>query len=945
MHVFLFKNFPLWVRINVGRGALFALLLFAIAQTVPSTPALAHPLVADEPLRFINEAGQPLANAPLRLLCYTSATASAPTFDSVFTTNNNGQLQQALSSPCPLVAALQIIYKQPSGKPGRNFAYWVYATSWAPGTRNLLPATGDVMIRRDWPLVLFDVAATLEWEPAAASHDVAELRQGLQLASAYLFDLTEGQMAFGSITISTHGKGWAGSDLRLFAANDYRPSARVGGIVTQATPYITADGTATAFTPGEIFVGRYWDGFNAANPITGNWTQPAAYHTLAHEWLHYALFLYDEYQETTTNGRSPGYCTCKDLPLVGQSASACGGIDPNLAASAMAYHYTASELWLHESSSTCQNSDQQRVHGASDWATLARWSNLQGLPVEWLHKPSAPTPGPQLGLAGDLFERPAESPLFSTYLPLTVVNSTPSVQNLATAAAIQASRTITLEVAVSATLTANEIKALQAQVYTIEPGETGKPNRLLYQGTVTGPSRTPNGLGKLVLVGVQPGAEVQVYVNNFGQHTPENGAFVYRGVLGSEESQTIVATSDRWRPNLQVTPLLGEAGLDRLMLTLAGQTPFATPPTVQLCTVDDAIGCSSDPLWQKTLISSNGITWTTTLTAPPGTNFPDFGYLYLHAAGVGDLIRWFQILGNVGLGHRWGFTPLRDGLLTIDAPLVTRDVANQILLMPTTNALAREAALPPGFVGGLGSPFDIKIAVTDSSAPNANQLPLPAVLTFFFNQASADSAALDHNAAARLFSASQTHAVPMPQLLSFQPRTQQWQVVQSSGRSENLNWIATEPVTETGIYMVGQPVSEDFGTTIQLLTDTGLHSLTTPLRYLVIMPAASSVSTPTAAFLKSHPLSPFIHDVENINCNIGNCFYEEHARKVNWQGLLKAGDVVYLSFNLRLDASKSEQLPPSLAYTVDAFDGATNYTLNSSIVITQSTPSDDHDSP
>ena len=329
------------------------LALASIGSFVPATGVLT---------RFVDQQGTPLSLVTIRLLCYDdSQNPPALTADLLIKTAQHGKTLLPLPATCLKVAALQQVHQQPSGKAGRSTAYTVYNTSWQPGTSTLVPIDGDIVLRSDWRLVLFDVAAALEWEPAPGDAYVATLNQGLRLASAYLYDLTDGQMAFGPLTITTGGVGWDSADIRIRAANNYRPSAQVGGIVAVTTPYISSIGVQTVYRPGAILMGRYWDGISAANSITGAATEPAAYRTLVHEWLHYALFLYDEYQDNQATGRVEHFCTCADLPFVGSSPSACGGISPNLAGSAMSYHYTASELWHASANASCQKTDQQAV--------------------------------------------------------------------------------------------------------------------------------------------------------------------------------------------------------------------------------------------------------------------------------------------------------------------------------------------------------------------------------------------------------------------------------------------------------------------------------------------------------------------------------------------------------------------------------------------------------
>ncbi|MCA9959228.1 MAG: hypothetical protein KC443_09340, partial [Anaerolineales bacterium] len=260
---------------------------------------------------FVNDGGLPLVNANLRVLCYASAAAGAPIADLAVTTTSTGTPSTPLPANCLYLAAMQLQHTQPASETAHGPAYWVYTTSWAPGTAVPQAAAGTIQIREEWTLVLFHVVASLGWDVEAGSSYLSEWRTGLRHASAYLYDLSEGQMALGPVTIYENGRFWDSADLRILPANDYRPSAYIGGLV--ATPTTYSGSGDTTFAPANIFLGRYWDGRDAA---VGSWADYNGYATLIHEWAHYALFLYDEYQQMSGAAH---YCTCADLPAVGST--------------------------------------------------------------------------------------------------------------------------------------------------------------------------------------------------------------------------------------------------------------------------------------------------------------------------------------------------------------------------------------------------------------------------------------------------------------------------------------------------------------------------------------------------------------------------------------------------------------------------------------------------
>ncbi|NJM08144.1 hypothetical protein HC891_21080, partial [Candidatus Gracilibacteria bacterium] len=512
---------------------MFAASLFRMFSILSTLLVLLSAVVVSRqisrPLRFVDQDGAALANARLRIVCFHSPDAMTVLADRWINTDAFGLPVSALPAACSHLAALQLQHTQPAGKPGRTTAYHVFSSSFAPGAVSALPATGDIALRAEWPLVLFDVAVSVEWQPDATF--LQELHAGLRAASAYLYDLSEGQLAFGALRITTDGANWASADLRFRAANDYRPSAHIGGIVVEPQSYIAPSGQRVTFAPGDVLFGRYWSGRSAADAVRGAWDQPNAYRTIAHEWGHYALFLYDSYRQTTASGTRETYCTCQDLPLVGRSTSACAGIAASAAASAMSYHYSASEFWLEGAPPACVGTDQARLHGASDWATLARWSAIQGLPEEWLRLPAALDVGPAPGLVDHFFGTTPAIDMSALFLPL-VAN--------AGGVAADIPRSVPIALTVDAELSTPERLALAPQVYTLSSTAGG---RAVYQGTSHGTRTASQSLGTLDLLGIR-NERLHVQLDRFGS----DERYSYRGAARAADSLQLTAES--WRPAL-----------------------------------------------------------------------------------------------------------------------------------------------------------------------------------------------------------------------------------------------------------------------------------------------------------------------------------------------------------------------------------------------------------
>lgn len=879
-------------RFSLAATSLCLVYLLYTALVLPNSAQAVQP--ASATLRFVNDQGIPLAKATLRLLCYATANATTPTHDLLVITQNEGTLAQSLPDDCLYLAALHQIYMQPGGKPGRQSAYTVYDTSWAPGTRTLLAANGDIALHSDWRLLLFDVQIALEWQTPENSAIVQQLRSGMRAASAYLYDLSDGQIAFGELAIKSGGEGWEGADIRIRAANNSRPSARIGGIVGQRTPYTSTTGIQTIYAPGEILTGRAWNGESAAS---GDWSQPAAYRTLVHEWLHYGLFLYDEYQELATQGRQESYCTCNDLPLLAVTPGACGGLSSELVASAMAYHYSASELWLNGLPASCQATDQQLVHGESDWATLTRWSALQGLPEEWLHSPQSLVSGPSLALAGDLFgQQPTALGEDRIFLPL--ISRSGSNNQISQSAPLTESFDLSATLLISgAQIDPAALDQYQLQIYTLHPANATAPARIVDQGSTIGRRSAPNSLGKVPLLGVQTGDQLLV---NAVRYTASNTAFAdlhYIGPLSMGQS-TITLTANPWPVTLDVTPSVHAGRMDALTVLLSSTVALPEPPILYLCLPDAAIGCANNQ--QKTFHALPDQRWQATWQTTAGDELPHFGYLWIEAPGQGSLVRWFQTAGGVGPAHMFGEAPLRDGLLTVDS---TEPLAggSGVLLLPADQQRARQASLPPGSQGLLASPLTVKVATSTTQ---------PAwVTTLFYGKDALESLGItDQNA----------------YLVRFDSTSNRWLPIPAPSSSDALGWLATPPLSEASLLAVAWSPQPNIGKVPTLLVDTETIGNGDIVRSQIILPAASN-----APLSATGVISYFLPDQLTLlappDCSVGVCDYDAATRILHWQGSFGAVRGVVLNTDAIYQSVPT--CIPQVQHSATVFDGQTWHAL------------------
>lgn len=126
-------------------------------------------------------------------------------------------------------------------------------------------------------LYLFNVLVAVEWTPDAAY--LAQLEWAFRRASDFLYDVTDGCMAFGQVVFG--GRELMDcADIQILASNRLHPRSWVAGFHE-----------AHKYTPVRLGRGMW----SRRNQITIGWDEPEAYRALVHEWAHYALCLRDRY--------------------------------------------------------------------------------------------------------------------------------------------------------------------------------------------------------------------------------------------------------------------------------------------------------------------------------------------------------------------------------------------------------------------------------------------------------------------------------------------------------------------------------------------------------------------------------------------------------------------------------------------------------------------------
>jgi hypothetical protein len=126
-------------------------------------------------------------------------------------------------------------------------------------------------------IYFFNVIVALEWKPSRRT--IQQLIAAFQKASDFLYDATDGYMAFGQVVFGGLEL-MPGADIQILASNRLHPRS-----------WVNALNDAAKYTP--IRLGRgIWQ---KNNNVSISWNEPEGYRAIIHEWGHYALGLLDEY--------------------------------------------------------------------------------------------------------------------------------------------------------------------------------------------------------------------------------------------------------------------------------------------------------------------------------------------------------------------------------------------------------------------------------------------------------------------------------------------------------------------------------------------------------------------------------------------------------------------------------------------------------------------------
>jgi hypothetical protein len=168
-------------------------------------------------------------------------------------TDQKGELHVGRDQVLQTPVALAVQFVKPANDPAHAcpsnepWSYAVYQTSlrWtdqgdASSVAVQQDDTLELTLQPLHPLILFNLVVSLDWKTTPKYR--AQLKQGLELGSDYLFDLTDGQMAFGHVVINDNKAAWDRADIHVQRNNTICPQASISARSGMATTHQAALG-------------------------------------------------------------------------------------------------------------------------------------------------------------------------------------------------------------------------------------------------------------------------------------------------------------------------------------------------------------------------------------------------------------------------------------------------------------------------------------------------------------------------------------------------------------------------------------------------------------------------------------------------------------------------------------------------------------------------------
>ncbi|HEU4328244.1 MAG TPA: hypothetical protein VFS21_34220 [Roseiflexaceae bacterium] len=606
-----------------------------------------------------------------------------------------------------------------------------------------------------------------------------DLELGLRRMADYIYQFIDRRVALRTITIDVTGADWDRADIRILASQSLRPSAHVGGNTTVPVRVdLGADAPTLVLRPAPIQVGRFWNGQGAR---CGPWSSLSGYRTLAHEWAHYALRLYDEYIQHPHNhahGYGNAYCESSTRQRT-----------------IMAYHY---EDIIHPLSdwtkmsppaSSCLGTPQHVVYGEDALTTLERFF-VDGGPIV----------GHNALSSSDLAIIPNST--LSGPDPITVLLDALGHFGVSTAA------------------------RWPAPSYVLWT-DTDDRLRIMGQGNLiagASPGRVwpgLNGPSRLVVTTQEPnsGLVFSYPPAHTGAHPLPSGRAVLTAQPGAWNTAVAI------HPLLSATdPLTGALGL-AVDLTVCDNSDRGENQPGRFAVTYCPTGGPCLPFQPAHLVDAGTLIRRATIPVKPSAS----GYVYvIDYLRNSEVVLWHQLAGGVGPAHSDGLAPRAEGLLNLDVvanlPVDSPNPSVPLNELSYTPELAcpSEAQISPSAVFRLADlPLRVTLAtttVTTSTVPFWNETPLGVRLNYNADELSRRGIAEDS-------------------LVVLQRVNGSWQILSALGHDQDLDWIAARLVLSGGkpgspaIWTDGgQTLGEDGVVALGYVPSApGLHSLYLPV--------------------------------------------------------------------------------------------------------------------
>lgn len=260
--------------------------------------------------------------------------------------------------------------------------YTLYQTSAKPTTESLdlrtvlAPGVQVLTVTTENKLLLFNLDVALEWDARQDTQFLEQLRFNLQRTSQILFDWTNGQVALGRVRIFHDAKRntavagfspWVDGHIRIYATNQMRPNATVGGIIApkllvSETIIVDEQPKTIIYGSGQVRIGAIWNRYGESSGSLGeDWPR-----ALAHELGHYLFFLEDDYLGFNEQG------TLVTIPAEGTPSASCPGVMNDPYRESQSEFHPATD-WLNTG---CIKTLAHQSTGRSDWQTITTFYPL-----------------------------------------------------------------------------------------------------------------------------------------------------------------------------------------------------------------------------------------------------------------------------------------------------------------------------------------------------------------------------------------------------------------------------------------------------------------------------------------------------------------------------------------------------------------------------------------